>query len=309
MTVSSNDALPVVLVHFRAPEWCRGAVEAVTASEGMDVDVVVADNSGELAAAGDLPCAVVATGRNLGYAGGANAGLRVALERNPAASFVAVCAHDFHPDPTCFRQLVDHGAADPSAGVLAPRLTAPKPDIGHFFDGRRSRRVEPSPTSPELFEPDWVSGTCMLVRTEVLRAVGGFDEGFGSYMEDVDLCLRVREAGWRVVTVTGASGRGLGSVSEVRHRLTAVNVALLAAKREGAAAAWRLVARYVGRAARSLLLALAPSPRALDRRKASLRYAGAQAGAAWDLLCGRRIGIYARDPGRFQAAFDPGVPR
>lgn len=304
-----SDVLPVVLVHFRAPEWCRGALGAVIASEGVDVDVVVADNSGELTSADDLPCTVVATGRNLGYAGGANAGLRRALERNPGARFVAVCSHDFHPDPACLRTLVDHALADPSAGVLAPRLTGPKPDIGHYFDGRRSRRVEPSSTSPAVFEPDWVSGTCMLVRTEALRAVGGFDEGFGSYMEDVDLCLRTREAGWRVVTVTSATGHGLGSVSEARHRLTAVNVALLAAKREGAAAAWRLAVRYVARAARSVVLAVVPSRRGLDRRQASLRYAGAQAGAAWDLLRGRRIGVYARDPGHFEPVLDVGARR
>lgn len=304
-----SDVLPVVLVHYRAPAWCRSAVAAVVASQGIDADVVVADNSGELLDAADLPATVVSTGGNVGYAGGANAGLRVALGRNPGASFVAVCSHDFHPHPTCFRQLVDHGMSDPSAGVLAPRLTGPNPDIGHFFDGRRSRRVEPSPSSPAVFEPDWVSGTCLVVRTDALRAVGGFDEGFGSYMEDVDLCLRVREAGWRVVTVTAASGHGLGSVSEVRHRLTAVNVALLAAKREGAGAARRLAAQYLLRAARSLVLAVVPSPRGLDRRRASLRYAGAQAGAAWDLVRGRRIGVYARDPGHFEPAFDLGVPR
>ena len=59
-------------------------------------------------------------------------------------------------------------------------------------------------------EPDWVSGSCFLARREALEAVGGFDEGFFLYEEDVDLCLRVRRAGWRVVYTPAA---------EVRHAL------------------------------------------------------------------------------------------
>lgn len=293
-----RDAVSVVVVHYRAPEWCRSSVAAIVASQDVDVDVVVVDNSGDLASEpmSVAGARVVPAGTNAGYAGGANLGLRHAFRQHPDATHVAVCSHDFHPDPQCFARLLDAARADPTLGVVAPRLTGPKPSIGWWFDGRRSTNVEPHDAAPPVFEADWVSGTCMLVRAECLRAVGGFDEGFRSYVEDVDLCLRVREAGWRVATVTAAAGHGMGSVSSVRFRLTAINVALLAAKREGAGAAWLLSGRYVLRCLRSALLALLPSPRGLDRRKASLRYAAAQGGAAWYLLRSGLIGRYARDP-------------
>jgi N-acetylglucosaminyl-diphospho-decaprenol L-rhamnosyltransferase len=62
---------------------------------------------------------------------------------------------------------------------------------------------------------DWVSGACMLVRRSAFEAVGGFDEGYFMYVEDVDLCWRLARAGWRigyepsgrVVHALGASSR------------------------------------------------------------------------------------------------------
>lgn len=306
MPSSPSPVLPVVVVHFRAPEWCRSSVAALTASIGTRVEVTVVDNSGELA--GDaLACGthVLDPGGNVGYAGGANHGLRHALARHPSSSHVAVCSHDFHPEPDCFSELLAVARADDTLGVVAPRLTDPKPSIGAWFDGRRSTNVEPHDGVDPVFESDWVSGTCMLLRADTLRAIGGFDEGFGSYVEDVDLCLRAREAGWRVATVVAAAGRGLGSVSSIRFRLTAVNVALLAAKREGAWAARFLAARYVIRSLRSTLLAVLPSTRDLARRRASLRYAAAQGGAAWDLVSSGRIHRYAQRPDHAQPEVVP----
>lgn len=300
MDPDGDIVLPVVVVHYRAPDWCRSSVAALVASEGVRVDVTVVDNSGELDSDPALAARVVAPGANTGYAGGANLGLRTVLSQHPAATHVAVCSHDFHPEPDCLVRLLDAARRDDSLGIVAPCLTDPKPSIGAWFDGRRSTNVAPHDGAPPVFEADWVSGTCMVVRTDALRTTGGFDEGFGSYVEDVDLCLRVREAGWRVGTVVAAAGHGLGSVSSVRFRLTATNVALLAAKREGAWPARLLVARYVLRSARSGLLAVLPSTRGVGRRRASLRYASAQGGAAWDLLRSGSIGRYAADPGHAQ---------
>jgi N-acetylglucosaminyl-diphospho-decaprenol L-rhamnosyltransferase len=107
-------------------------------------------------------------------------------------------------------------SGDPDAGLVAPRLRYP--------DGRRQFSWSPAGglageilqkvRNPfeahawphgsmarcvaRLVGPTWVTAACVLVRAEAFRAVGGFDESFFMYFEDVDLCIRLEAAGWRL---------------------------------------------------------------------------------------------------------------
>ena len=103
--------------------------------------------------------------------------------------------------------------ADTGVGMVAPRVNTP---VGQYEDSWRhfptlsslisksfgwndGRYVLPSEGQP--FSPEWVAGMFMLFRSEVFRALGGFDEGFFLYYEDVDICVRLWKAGYRIVAV------------------------------------------------------------------------------------------------------------
>ena len=99
---------------------------------------------------------------------------------------------------------------DPQAGLLAPLVRNPagqtEDSARHFptpfnlaakclgFNDGRVRLIGESPN-----KVDWVAGMFMLFRADAFRAMGGFDEGFFLYYEDVDICARLWKAGWKIM--------------------------------------------------------------------------------------------------------------
>lgn len=204
--------LPVYLVHWNAPDWCRSACESIWASVGVDVAVTVINNGGRL----DLPSEtrIIETGRNLGYAGGANVGLREWLAGDE--EWCVVGAHDLLVESDCFDRML---ATDSDRfGILSAAGA-----------GARGRFTHSGDTIDEF---EWVSGTCMMVRRTCITDVGIFDEHVGSYSEDVDLCRRALAAGWSVGAVRAARATDIGSAASavVRARLGGSNAFYVAVK-------------------------------------------------------------------------------
>lgn len=238
----------VVIVNYRTAEMCIDAVRSL-ASEGVEegrLDVVVVDNSSGDGSAERIAEAVRREGwegwvsliplaDNRGFAAGNNAGIALALAREPKPAAILLLNPDTLVRPGAVRALVELMESRPDVGIAGCRL--------EYADGATQSRafrfptlmseVEASlkigavtrllgrwvvaPPPPDvLTDSDWVSGACMLVRREVFEDVGLMDDGYFLYFEEVDLCLAASRRGWRCaylpdVTVVHFHGASTGN--------------------------------------------------------------------------------------------------
>ncbi|MFO0848053.1 MAG: glycosyltransferase family 2 protein [Gemmataceae bacterium] len=146
---------------------------------------------------------------NRGFAGGMNAGLRAAARGG--AGYIWLMNNDAFPAADCLAKLAAALTADPALAAVTPKLVGPDGTEQHAggryrFDradceGADAAAVAAPPSAPGY----WLTGTAPLVRATALAQVGGFDDRFFAYWEDVDLCLRLTAAGYRLRAVPEAT--------------------------------------------------------------------------------------------------------
>jgi GT2 family glycosyltransferase len=180
------------------------------------IDNASSDDSVALAMSTSHPISIVRNGENVGFARAVNQEL-TALSTDYALLL--------NPDTVMSRgslpALLNYADEHPTIGALGPRLVDPSArfrvknggwsltlpsamchflGLSSLFPGRRRmtgfQRITEA-AGPE--EQDWLSGACLLLRREALRDSGLLDERWFLYVEDLDLCERIRESGWHVV--------------------------------------------------------------------------------------------------------------
>jgi N-acetylglucosaminyl-diphospho-decaprenol L-rhamnosyltransferase len=142
---------------------------------------------------------------------------------NTSAPLVLFLNSDAALRTGAIRRLVADLDGDERLGMVAPLVLGPdgrSPQIDAFgaFPSWRVMvtRANRRPTGGA--DPDWVSGVAILARRRALDDVGWFDPGFSMYLEDVDLCRRVREKGWAIRRDTRVAVVHLGGASRRSNR-------------------------------------------------------------------------------------------
>ena len=262
---------------------CVASLRAAGVGEVVVVDNGSHDGSAEAAVAADPGVRLVPTGANLGYGSAANRGAVVA-----GGEALLVLNPDVVVAPDAPARLFAALSVAPRRGVVGPRIDTPAgarypsprtfpalgDALGHAFVGlvfpanRWSRRYKRLDAEPAAGPVDWVSGACLLARRACFEALGGFDEAYFMYAEDVDLCWRAWRAGFEVAYEPAARVAHVQGVSADQrpYRMIAAHHRSLLRFSARTTTGWRralLPVVAVGLAARA---ALACAKRAWPRR-------------------------------------------
>lgn len=235
-TMRPRGSVAAVVVSHESGEAlleCTASLRRAGAAELVVVDHASTDGAPGRVAAADPDAVVLERRTNPGYGAGVNHGAA-----HTTAPYLLACNADVVVEPDALARLAavldeqpDVGAVGPAVldrhGELYPSARA-FPSLadaaGHAFVGlvwranpftRRYQQRDAG--TGRARDADWVSGSCVLLRRSAFETVGGFDEGYFMYGEDVDLCWRLRRAGWRVRYEPAARVAHRGGHSTRRH--------------------------------------------------------------------------------------------
>lgn len=167
------------------------------------VDNASVDGSAEVVSAARPDIRVMEAGENLGYGGGNNLVIEEALREG--ASYVWILNPDVTFDRDTLSVLVDAMEHDPQIGLLSPTVIHPDTGLPEALN-----RFAPFASQPALARElsgqvqgdimyvDCAPGCSILIRLEAVRETGSFDARYFHFWEDVDLCWRMWDAGWKV---------------------------------------------------------------------------------------------------------------
>lgn len=214
-----------MIISYNTKSLLKQCLDSLSSIEDLEYEVVVIDNGStdgsiELVKLKYPQIKLRENKRNLGFSKAANQSLK--LCRGKYVFFLnsdAVITNPIHPVLSYFdnnsqvgvvglKMLEPNGQIQPYTHGIQQTLQSL---VAYKISGRFTRYQHRCIVNPE--ETDWVSGGAMLVRRELLVQLGGFDENFFFYFEDMDLCARVRELGYKVVYYPGILVKHLGGSS------------------------------------------------------------------------------------------------
>ncbi len=211
----------IVIVNFNAGENLRCCMEALREQTEGDFEVKIVDNASSDGSLQFIPSderfAIIPVGTNIGFAAGCNLGAG-----GCAAPFVIFLNPDAFAEPRWLQELLIASEKYLDAAMFGSlQLTAADNRIidgagdcyscfGLPWRGGYNQPLHALSTYTETFSP---CGAAAMVRTEWFIRVGGFDEAFFCYVEDVDLGFRIRLVGGRCLQVNSAIVHHVGSAT------------------------------------------------------------------------------------------------
>jgi GT2 family glycosyltransferase len=202
----------IVLLNWNSGEMTAECIRSVLRMNTSSFEIIVVDNGSKDGSAEYLrrqfpEITVLPQDHNLGFAAGCNVGMKLALERQ--FEYVLPLNNDTVVDPAFLTELLFAASQRPKAAMISPKIYFwDMPDRFWWAGGSFSlwagiakhigrKKVDKGQFDSDN-ELDWATGCALLIRTAALRETGLFDENFFGNGEDLDLSLRMRNAGYEI---------------------------------------------------------------------------------------------------------------
>jgi len=207
--------ISVIIVTWNTASLLEECLNSVTKSlQNVDrgelilVDNNSSDNSALFVEQNYPQICLIKNDKNLGFSKANNIGIEISTGR-----YILLLNSDTILNENVLPDLIRFMDEHPKAGACGVRLLSPDgtvqpfsfgndPTLGYLIKRAATKFLLKKPCHnwnlEYVFEPDWVSGACLMLRSEVIRLTGPLDENIFMYFEDNDLCLRIRNAGFKI---------------------------------------------------------------------------------------------------------------
>jgi len=215
----TSPGLSVIILSWNVRDLLRACLASLPLADPQ-VEIIVleaasGDGSAEMVRVEFPSVNLIASAENLGYTRGNNLGLRAARGR-----YLLILNPDTEIMGDALAQMLAYMDAHPTVGLLGPQMLYPDGTVQStrrrfpmlatsFFESIWLQPIAPRSLLDHYYardladdavaEVDWVVGAALLVRREAYEQVGGLDEGFFMYSEELDWCRRMKAMGWQVV--------------------------------------------------------------------------------------------------------------
>ena len=196
----------ILILNWNAAKDTMISIDSCKAQSFQNIEIIVVDNGSTDESKKTLRkiegITLIEAPHNTGFAGGVNTGLS-AISLDPE-QLILLLNNDAKMDPSALSEMVSRIDENPEIGIVGGIIYDLDTGDIQFPGGGNLNYLSGSSRPSFDRQPDFISGAFMLIRAEVVTALGGLSEDYFMYWEDVDFSLRARAQGWKLSVATKA---------------------------------------------------------------------------------------------------------
>lgn len=203
--------LSIIIINYKTPQLTINCVKSILSHNNLgEKEIIIIDNNSNNNSVHILRSAfadkvkIIENKENKGFSFANNQGAKIA-----SGNFLLFLNSDTIVNDDIFNSAINIFKNYKDVAIISPRLELENGSYQKYAYGkaitpwrlvsRKTKKEIKIKESEKLFEIDWVSGCALFIKKEVFKKINGFDENFFLYFEDVDICKKVKDIGFKVV--------------------------------------------------------------------------------------------------------------